>query len=130
MREIKFRAWDKQWQAMSTEMKLFVNGQSFFFFKGFGVRGPTHEELVVMQYTGLKDKNGVEIFGGDIVRAGNWEFEVVWQGVGWGLKGVKHGWWRSFSEFESIEIIGNIHEDPKLPSRHEASKKESDKGHG
>lgn len=51
------------------------------------------------------DKNGDKVFAGDKVKADEWEFEVIWQQYGYGLKGIKHGWWRQFNEFENIELI-------------------------
>ncbi len=60
MREFKFRAWDK-WR---NEM-IAPNGGDFIGWHGPSNWGKCFE---VMQYTGLKDKNGVEIYEGDIVR--------------------------------------------------------------
>lgn len=78
--------------------------------------GPVIEVIpeTVGQQVGKLDIKQKEMYGGDIVRANNWEFEIVWQGLGWGLKGIKHGWWRSFHEFSHIEIIGTIHTHPEL----------------
>lgn len=89
------------------------------------------EELfILMQYTGLKDKNGIEIYEGDIVKAsstGIWgKFQVKWRqdgspcwimypawksGITWSL----HGTLNDKSEYQDdVEVIGNIYENPEL----------------
>jgi len=59
MREIKFRAWDKKLKQLSIPVQI-SNPPT-----------PGHERgLILMQFTGLKDKNGKEIYEGDVVRHG------------------------------------------------------------
>lgn len=73
MREIKFRAWGKKTHNMGNvitliypygggfdEVKMSHNGSSIW------VKG---DEVEIMQYTGLKDRHGVEIYEGDLVRS-------------------------------------------------------------
>ena len=64
MREIKFRAWDKSCNKMRG-----INGiQDCFSLRSDGI---CNEDYILMQYTGLKDKNGKEIYEGDVDKHGN-----------------------------------------------------------
>ncbi len=64
MREIKFRAWDKVEKQMITKnFGNFINFNGTVFHNGM-----KQGDWTLMQYTGLKDKNGKEIYEGDIVQ--------------------------------------------------------------
>ncbi len=131
MREIKFRAWNK-------ELRRMVNKLNLNFEKD--------DNHVLMQYTGLKDKNGKEIYEGDLVKLMEWKsnpdiykvhpitYKIDWDECGarfhmyspdelWGKlpngkeretdEGIEI--FRDFSSEEQIiEIIGNIYENPEL----------------
>lgn len=76
-------------------------------------------ELIVEQYTGLKDKNGKEIYEGDIV-SGHTLFYIAKFEIAW--RGDKAGWFGFTTDdftlplcnIEHVEVIGNIHENPEL----------------
>ena len=101
MREIKFRAWDKIQKKMIPEW--------------FSIH-KNHEPLEFMQFTGLKDKNGKEIYEGDVVKG---DYRVIWKQK-FASFGLVHPSWLFVHYFgeaadpEECEVIGNIYESPEL----------------
>lgn len=116
-REIKFRAWNKENKIMHQPCSMVSNWDS----KTMSYQTET-PVCNYMQFTGLHDKNGKEIYEGDIIQRYQDEiFEVRWEELqsGFGvyigvLKPRSH--WRELYKFLDFEIIGNIYENPELLS--------------
>ena len=71
MNNLKFRAWDKTAKKMSKVTAIDFSTKPFrVFYKAYGNENYFNQDAILMQSTGLKDKNGVEIFEGDIVNCG------------------------------------------------------------
>lgn len=117
MREIKFRVWNTETNKMITnvkEMGVFAL-QSIYNIDEFLVI-PTNEKYPLMQYTGLKDKNGVEIYEGDICKHNNDIAKIIfWEGAFIFRKYCMHEYaLTNFACCRTFEVIGNIYENKEL----------------
>lgn len=124
----KFRAWDKEHKEMFIVEDMVWsyqnNGEHYFLGIGNAITfWRDADEIELMQSTGLKDKNGVEVYEGDIVSMtyeGNSEL-LPCNGVVRMSRGryiicddKNERWAELYSEIFSTEIIGNIYENKEL----------------
>lgn len=124
-REIKFRAWSKVAKKMANVSMM---GMGMYLLETEdGHSGSSDlEDIEIMQYTGLKDKNGKEIYEGDILDDGGViEFR---DDLNWDSGGSVHSGFFSTSGYEyeesgclsyhyqigEYEVVGNIYENPGL----------------
>ena len=108
MREIKFRAWDKKQQKFVDDKQIKKNFNQYY----------KQPNSVIMQFTGLKDENGIEIYEGDILECYDSLTGSTFTGVVKFANGsfmvdsvsITHYRWVDYVR----EIIGNIHETPEI----------------
>ena len=134
MREIKFRAWDKATKHMIVtgfhvfgEYTLF-NGIGHYLHENHLEKATLdrYDDVEVMEFTGILDKNKKEIYEGDICKlnggAKDVFFEVAFE---YGCFVARVPWKKDYSpelkaycyfdsEIMIVEVVGNIYEDPEL----------------
>lgn len=124
--KLKFRAWHKSKEIMSEVNRIDFWSEEI---ETIDFDESHLEDVNLMQATGIKDKNGVEIFEGDIVKRyknpilkaeQEYEIETVMQRdasfvlvqeVGENVKTMSFG--TQFSRSDLLEVIGNIYETPE-----------------
>ena len=127
MREIKFRAWSDELKEMiyldfekNKNLGNILSGKSLLYNE-------------VMQYTGLKDKNGKEIYENDLCSVSNPYNNCTASGFakvvfswgyvgGWVLTSDGKDYLNIGTRTKSIEVVGNIYEIPDI-ARHDAERK-------
>lgn len=135
-REIKFRAWNKVWGMMSLVDKIeFEEGKPVSVSVTIKATDFDHtdewsdyevgDDIILQQYTGLKDKNGKEIFEGDIMgevlgglyvkwcdKCKQFQLHILNLNECMACGGDLH--WSEFVTFDDNEVIGNIYENKEL----------------
>jgi uncharacterized phage protein (TIGR01671 family) len=122
MRELKFKIWDK------VDKKMLDSDTTTIVITLGGVSTEYSGRYELIQYTGMNDKNGKEIYEGDICicteehRLQNYYYVVEWIFAGFQLvtyrktghgisDGINQGY---FEDAEGMEVVGNIYENPDM----------------
>ena len=123
MREIKFRAWDKKRGKMrwgDDNLQIALNGDKWwqYGYETNRIETEHQDDFILMQYTGLHDKNGKEIYEGDIIIGfctGNYPAIVECDAPdgGYNIRELD-GQYIDIDSNTSVKVIGNIYENPEL----------------
>lgn len=142
MRELKFRVWDKdnnEFVRLDEETFIAIDDEKVQVITGNENYGDEYENVEVMQYTGLKDKNDKEIYEGDVIQF-TWDSDSCWGKAGTYIGFVKFDGGvfeivyigkvrekrfrenmecydniKSFMDWsQEVQVIGNIYERPEL----------------
>jgi hypothetical protein len=132
MRESKFRAWDECNKIMHNDFQFITSGSEgndWIVFSSdrqpldnsdtniFENPNPYfYQQLKKMQYTGLKDENGIEIYEGDVVRDSCGTYEIMWSEshLAWVIGNHGTAYYDRLSKQGELEVIGNIYENTEL----------------
>ena len=128
MREIKFRAWHKKrkkfYEVLHLHLKNYMNESDWATVKGYDIIHQTDvhiqlqpKDCIILQYTGLKDCDGTDIYEGDIVDCESFIVPIQWSTYG-------HAFFTigtppredrlTVGHAKHLEVIGNIYENPEL----------------
>ena len=124
MRTIKFRFWNKIARRFQPAGKYAIDGEGKLVSYDYELGAYQDPEdfsntiIVPQQYTGLKDKNGKEIYEGDILKyeplGATIYYEVFWDEANGAWKNTKENGGNNGSWFDLYEVAGNIFENSEL----------------
>ena len=119
MRDIKFRAWDKEGKVMVDWFWLSSEGDLYetpvIVYDTPHLELERNDDLVAMQYTGKKDINGVEIYEGDILQnEHHFRYQVVFKGDCWRCESLKNSGFKNRFIGRDLKVIGNIYQNKDL----------------
>lgn len=123
----KFRAWTEEGKMMYYDVYHFKDDTLLLSYDKIAFDEVPASDFILMQSTGLKDKNGKEIYDGDIVKFYDCDDDVYVTPVVWdknyacfgvsfsGKYPISFDYLEEFyTELKDIEVVGNIYENPEL----------------
>lgn len=118
MIEPKYRAWDRQLMELFEVLNLEIKFRIAWLHTGCLSKLPrAFDDVVLMPFTGLVDKNGKEIYEGDIVSIDTDEFDLLVvkyeTGIYWLMDG-EQGMEYLSDYYNYVTVVGNIYENPKM----------------
>lgn len=125
MRDIKFRVWEKNSKTMNyanpypedKKGMYLLDNAILFRFHHFDINTDTVKDIVLIQYTGLKDNNGKKIYEGDVVKVGIFTYQVIFSDGCFDVIGIqndKRDYLKCIVVNHAGIVIGNIYENPDL----------------
>lgn len=132
-REIKFRAWDKKNRDFDDDcLRMTLDGDRIED-DDYGNQRNKKRDVILLQYTGIKDMNGKEIYEGDIVKrhcaCGNcdncWTGEIFYRNCSLVFRDYNEEvdtpieMYAMNGDLAQLEVLGNIYENPELLEKHE-----------
>lgn len=121
MREIKFRAWDRVNKIMTYNPINAINFEGQILLNDGKFYDIDKTDYILMQYTGLKDKKGKEIYEGDLAKSGEFIHQIIFKDGCFGFENINpinkismNFAYMSKELARIIEVVGNIYENPEL----------------
>ena len=114
MREIKFRAWDKR-NSRFLRHNIHIDGDGMIFWVfGYSCEYFPKEDVEIEVFTGLRDKNGKEIYEGDVLGKSSCGCPLVVEWLFGRFEARSCDSVLDRNYWKDCEVVGNIHENPEL----------------
>lgn len=114
MKELKFRAWLKEKKKMVSVCQINLSNEYIDYIYNGNINRDSFMNIELMQYIGVKDKNGKAVYEGDVVQLfdGN-KYIIKWNDQIACFEIVNDFGYLVFASNNDFEVIGNIYENPE-----------------